>query len=138
MKPKTNFLTLSSEVGKISQIMPAWVRAVCRSRLDYDEDEILELYRKQSIGMLENSHLRDRFRFIEKHIYVLEIATPEKVRRIITAQERMGAKTTGMFVFCRYQADDKKRACWSCRHVRTVISKLLKEEDYDEEGNKEH
>lgn len=110
-----------SEVGKAAQIMPSWIRAACRSRLDYDEDELLDHMREKDVALLEASKFRDRFAFIEFHIGILKGATPDKVRKIVRARQHQSAVA---FHFCRYETEGKKRACWSCPHVREVIEKL--------------
>ena len=122
---KLTFLKESSELGKISQVMPQWVRAVCRSRIDYDEDEIAEYFRQQNIATLEKTHLRDRFSFIEKHIGILTTVKPGEVRKI--AKKRMLIKhgETG-FLACRYQTEGKKFVCWSCPMVRHVIEEVIR------------
>ena len=122
---KLLFLKQASELGKISQVMPQWVRAVCRSRIDFDEDEIAEYFRQQNIATLEKTHLRDQFAFIERHIGILSTVKPGEVRKIASKRMRLKYGETG-FMTCRYQTEGKKFVCWSCPMVRHIIEEVMK------------
>jgi len=125
MKPTTSLFsqkTVASEVGSLAQLMPSWVRACCRSRLDYDEDELLDHMKKENIKKLEASKYRDRFTFIDYHIDLLGVMTPDRIRKVIRKKQKLGCNPGPGF--CRYEFDGKKRLCWSCPRVREIINEL--------------
>jgi hypothetical protein len=121
MIPSKITQTLYSEVGKTAQIMPSWIRAVCRSRLDYDEDELLENMKDKDIEILEASKYKKQFNFVDKHIAILSVASPKGVRRFVRALQH---KSPSQYGFCRYETDGKKQVCWSCPRVRAIIENL--------------
>jgi hypothetical protein len=121
MIPSKITQSLYSDVGKTAQIMPSWIRAVCRSRLDYDEDELLEHMKEKDIEILEASKFKGKFNFVDKHISILSVASPRGVRKFVRSRQHQSAK---QFSFCRYEADGNKRDCWSCPRVREIIDNL--------------
>jgi hypothetical protein len=124
IKPtSTNFHQNSyySEVGKAAQIMPSWIRAVCRSRLDYDEDELLNHMKDRNIDILEASKFKTIYNFIDFHISILSVGTPGEIRQFVRSRQKQHAN---MYNFCRYETDGKKKGCWSCPRVREIIEHL--------------
>jgi hypothetical protein len=104
------------EAGKVSQIFPAFIRSLCRSRFEYDPDELLDARRVTAAAVIESSPIYALFEFPAAHVAILRDTTLEdfqsEIRRVLS---------TGSLGGCSYQRELRKRACWTCPVPRSVI-----------------
>ena len=104
------------KAGEVSQILPSFVRSVCRSRFEYDPDELLNEYRMDAVREIEGNPVFALYRFPARHVCILcenslEIFRVE-IRRALSVNTLVG---------CSYQRELRKRACWTCPVARQVI-----------------
>jgi hypothetical protein len=107
------------EAGKVSQIFPSFIRSVCRSRFEYDPDELLDALRQSAIAQIEQSPVYAVYQFPGDHVRILSTHTVDdftsEIRRVLSVNVLGG---------CPYQRELRKRACWTCPVCRAVIKKM--------------
>ncbi len=70
-------------LGTLASLYPAWVRSVCRSHVCPDEDELLEIWRRENIHRLEDSPYFGNYHFLKKHADLLRTYDVLKTRDLL-------------------------------------------------------
>lgn len=119
------------EIGKISQVLPAYLRVVCRARFDCTPDEVIDIARAETTAALHQA-IADGYdyRFVHEHIAIIETIPPADIMQEITEEISAGHKNPllqHLISACPMQAHrgtqkTARTQCWSC----PVISSTLK------------
>jgi len=114
---------LTKETGRIAQLLPSFIRTLCRERFEFDEDELLAEHQDRIVGVIEQSPIFNSYRFPEKHAQALRLFELDDLKELVKHEViRQQMRTT-----CPFLRDPKKRSCWSCPVARAVVKELLNE-----------
>jgi len=118
MKPVSD---LVNETGRVKELLPSFIRSLCRARFEYDPEELQEDQQDRIASSIESSSIFTKYQFPLKHAKALRqwpIADiKELIRRVVIRQQ--------MRLSCPYLRDPKKRVCWSCPVARTVTMEMI-------------
>jgi hypothetical protein len=123
---------IAIETGKISQILPSFIRSVCRSRFEYDPDELLDEQRTRAADQIAKSSIYRRYQFTSRHENILRENELSGFREIIRQKTGI-ALSCG----CGYQRELRKRACWTCPVTRSVILVLEGQDKADDSESRD-
>ena len=116
---------LSIEAGRVVQMLPSFIRSMCRARFEYDADELLDEHRERAAAYIEQSPVYGRYQFTKHHAAALRHTALSELRALILKQ----VTRQQMRLSCPYLRDPKKRSCWSCPVARAVVLELIGGED---------
>lgn len=113
--------------GRASQILPAFLRVICRSRIDCTPQEIIDDMRDDSLANLKlaQQNLPD-YKFIREHIAILEQYTPEQLSELIKSEiEHQTPNSPYLIPICRMteRGMGGKKACWICSVIACAINR---------------
>ncbi len=115
-------------LGKASQILPSYLRIVCRSRLDCTPLEVLDQARM--IGRMDLATAHNRlpdYEFIVKHDAIMHQYTTEQILDLIEEEiERQTPKSPYSTPPCRLteRGAGGKKACWICPVITATLQRL--------------
>ena len=104
------------EIGKLSSMLPAYIRQCCRAQFDGTDEYVLEAYRLQAYKVL--LEYREKYQFIPKHIDLMGMYPPKVMKEMIgivkpDSHDCLSSTTAiGM----------PKRACLHCHYVGKYLS----------------
>lgn len=110
---------IAVETGKAAQLLPSFIRSLCRSRFEYDPDELQEEQKERAADQLEKSPIYHRYEFPRRHAEILRETGLSEFKEII--RRKVGLSLS---CGCPYQRELRKRACWTCPVTRGVIQVL--------------
>ena len=110
--------TRMKAIGKASQILPAYLRMICRSRIDCTPIEVLDQARKIALSDLRIAQqtLPD-YQFIKEHTAIASQYTPDQLLDLIADEiDRQTPKNPYITNTCRMmdRGTGSKKACWIC------------------------
>jgi len=107
------------EIGKLSSMLPAYVRQCCRSLHDGTDTEVLEAYRENAIKVLWN--FQKKYAFVDKHLSTLKLYDSSTMQELI--RENPGDRLKeALYCLCTSSNNGlPKRACLHCPKVGTWI-----------------
>jgi hypothetical protein len=113
------------EIGKLSSMLPAYVRQCCRSLHDGTDDAVLDCYRIAAINALKA--YRNEYPFVIDHMKTLKINNPESVKRVIIANK------AGLNSCLAINTSNglPKRACLHCPKVGLWMRIIREEKQCD-------
>jgi len=112
------------ESGRVVQILPSFIRSLCRARFEYDADELLEEQQARAAGQIEASPIFARYKFPLKHAAALRSWSLEEIKEITNKQ----VMRQQMKQSCPYLRDPKKRSCWSCPVAKGAVLEMIEDE----------
>jgi hypothetical protein len=114
------------EIGKLSSMLPAYIRQCCRAMFDGTDDYVLESYRLQAYKIL--LEYRDKYQFVKPHIDLMGLYSPSEMKGMIGLVKPDGhdcfASNTSLGM--------PKRACLHCHYVGKYLSTMRKAGTVDE------
>jgi len=122
---------LAVETGKAAQELPSFLRSICRSRFEFDVEELQDEHRIRAARTLEGSPIFARYAFPSVHAAILRDLSIEEFLRMIKKHTMRYELTFG----CSYQRELRKRACWTCPVARSVIRELVRNAPGKEDEN---
>lgn len=138
--PKQDF----SAVGKAAQILPAYLRIICRSRFDCTPVELLEI--SQTIALDSIDELKEAgmsYRFLDEHRAIISEVPPADILALI--EGRIGtdnhspllARMIGTCPLQQFNGPMKtaKSKCWSCSIIPELIRELKAKTKTEEAPN---
>jgi len=115
-------------IGKASQILPSYLRMVCRSRLDCTPIEVLDHARIMAKTELHAARQRlPDYHFVEVHEAIVHQYTTEQILDLIIDEiDHQTPKTPYSQATCRLmeRGAGGKKACWICPIMTATIQRL--------------
>lgn len=113
------------EIGKLSSMLPAYVRQCCRSLHDGTDDMVLDCYRIAAISALK-PYTQD-YPFVKDHIATLKMSSPEDIKKIIVSNK------SGLASCLAINTPNglPKRACLHCPKVGLWMRILREVKEWD-------
>ncbi len=112
-------------MGKKAQLLPRYIRVVCRSRIDYTPDEILDYMHRQTLTNLLKWDKLEKYGFAQHHALVLRKYDTKGLLDIIHSLR--GSKDIKN-ERCPFQVTGAKFSCFSCGMVKDCMEVLKKDE----------
>jgi len=118
------------EIGKLSSMLPAYLRHCCRAVVvDGTDDEVLDAFRTVSYRVL--MEYVDKYKFARNHAELMRIFHPEMMKDLI--------KSNPTPIQCLVSGTHQglpKRACLHCPKISKWINLMEKYGTIDEEGKR--
>ena len=123
-----------SEIGKLSSMLPAYIRHCCRSLHDGTDTNVLDAYRTVAYKTLLK--YEKKYTFIHKHLDTLKIFSPDDIREMIQKTHCDNAKTQFYCLATSTALGLPKRACLHCPKVSVWMKRLNEAGTVDNHGNR--
>ncbi len=104
------------EIGRLSSMLPAYIRHCCRGLHDGTDVNVLDAYREVAYKTLLK--YSQKYKFVPNHLELLRIYTPDMVQEMITHNAEIGMKR--QLLTCMATSTPlglPKRACLHCPKV---------------------
>jgi len=112
-------------MGKKAQLLPRYIRVVCRSRIDYTPDEILDYMHRQTLTNLLKWDKLEKYGFAQHHALVLRKYDTSGLLELIHSLR--GSKDITKEK-CPFQITGTKFSCLSCGMVKECMEALKNDE----------
>ena len=128
-QPPHNF----REIGKISQLLPTYLRVICRARFDCTPPEVLDIARAETTTKLNQAIANGyEYAFVREHLAIIETMTPGDIMQALDDEVSAGTKNPllqHLISACPMQshAGSNKTArtrCWTCPVISDTLRKL--------------
>ena len=113
--------------GRLGQVLPSCVRALCRCLQDGVSIEVVGIMIDASIELLEDARSEYDFAFIERDLAQLKLLRAN-IEEVCSYIKRNVAAGEFASIDCRYRSSriyPGKRLCWGCSIVRRVRDEVL-------------
>ena len=114
-------------IGQATQKFPSWIRAVCRSQFVFEETEVLELLRIDTMNDLELVYPEylEKYDFLKRHYLLLSTLTAQRVMDVLHTRESVSYS-------CPFERSDRSlksrnTLCCACVKVRDYMHGLSRE-----------
>lgn len=114
------------EIGKLSSMLPAYVRACCRATFDGTDESVLESYRQAAYKVLRTHDVR--YEFVKPHIELLLNYSPRDMWSLIALVKL----DSGDCLASNSALGMPKRACLHCHYVGKYVALMKKAGKEDE------
>lgn len=110
------------EIGRLSSLLPSYVRHCCRSIYDGTDDEVLDAYREEAFKVL--THHVKKYGFVEKHMDLFKLYDPEMMKEMIQAHVYDSLAESLYCLATSSNTGLPKRACLHCPKVARWIATM--------------
>lgn len=118
------------EIGKLSSMLPAYIRHCCRAMHDGTDLDVLDAYREVAYKVLLN--YTEKYKFVNNHLELLRIYTPEMMQNLIKCNQGESRRIGLQCLSTSTAIGLPKRACLHCPKVSTWVKVMQKAGTIDE------